>query len=176
MFIQRLEEYKIPEKVDREISALLKEAFSGYPQGQSYYKQLPDFRYLIWEKNRLIGHMAVEHRLMSIDSRPIKVFGVVDLCIAGSHQRKKLATRLLEELEDLGLKCRIDFIILLARDHPFYLTNGFQAVDNRCKWVLIQDHTCLGVLHREIKQTLMVKPLSDKVWENGLVDFLGHIF
>lgn len=176
MFIQRLEEYKIPESVHQQISKLLEEAFSGYPQGKSYFKQLPAFRYLIWAEDMLIGHMAVDHRLISIEGEPVKIFGVVDLCIADSYQRKKLATRLLEELEQSGIKYGIDFIILLTPDHTLYISNGFVLVDNSCKWLLIQDNSCLGVLHRKIDQALMVKALSTKVWKNGVVDFLGHIF
>jgi GNAT superfamily N-acetyltransferase len=176
MFIQRIEEYKIPGAVHCQIGALLEASFSGYPKGRTYYKQLPDFRYLVWESEQLIGHMAVDHRLMSVDGVPFKIFGVVDLCIADSYQRNKLATRLLEALEELGSQCNIDFIMLMAQHHPFYDSNGFQSVDNQCKWLLIQEHKSLGVIHRKMKQALMVKPLQDKAWPEGLVDFMGHVF
>ncbi len=176
MFIQRLEEYKIPIAVHSQISLLLTEAFSGYPKGQTYYKQLPDFRYLIWEEERLIGHMGVEHRLMNNDGQTIKVFGVADLCIAQSHQHKKLATGLLTELERLGRKYGIDFIILMAKEHQLYLSNGFDLVKNECRWLLIQNNNCLGIIHRRIDQALMVKPLANIPWKNGVVDFLGPVF
>jgi predicted N-acetyltransferase YhbS len=176
MFIQRIEEYKIPGAVHRQIGALLEASFSGYPKGRTYYKQLPAFRYLVWESEQLVGHMAVDHRLMSVGGLPVKVFGVIDLCVAGSHQRNKLATRLLQELEQLGSQCHIDFIILMAQHHPLYESNGFQSVNNNCKWLLIQDNQSLGVIHRKMKQALMVKPLKEKDWPEGLVDFMGHIF
>lgn len=176
MFIQHIEEYKIPEEVHQKISKLLAAAFSGYPSGRTYYKQLPNFRYLIWDGEMLVGHMAVDHRLMSVDAQPLKVFGVVDLCIADTHQRNKLATRMLEELEQLGKECHIDFIILLAQFHPFYDSNGFKSANNNCKWLLIQNNKSLGVINRKIDQALMVKSLSGKSWPDGLVDFMGHIF
>ncbi len=176
MFIQRLEEFKITGEVQQQISMLLEKSFSGYPKGRSYYKQLPAFRYLAWEGKQLVGHLAVDHRMMSMDSLPVKVFGVVDLCIADSHQRNKLATRLLEELEKLGRQFDIDFVILLARHHPFYESNGYQSVDNDCKWLLIQENKSLGVIHRKLNEALMVKALGNKTWQGGLVDFMGHIF
>ncbi len=176
MFIQRIEDFQIPKEIDIQIGELLEEAFPGYPKGQSYYKQVPDFRYLVWNEEELIGHMAIEHRLMSNGGNPIKVFGVTDLCVKDSFQHKKLATRLLQELEDLGRKFELDFIILLARDHELYLTNGFQLVKNDCRWLLIHDNASLGIIHRKIEQTLMMKPLSSKKWKNGLLDFLGPAF
>jgi len=176
MFIQRIEEFKIPAEVHQKIGALLSEAFWGYPKGQTYYKQLPDFRYLLWNGDQLIGHMAVEHRLMNNDDDLIQVFGVVDLCIADTFQHNKLATQLLRELEQMGRQYGIDFIILLAREHQLYLTNGFQLVKNDCRWLLIQGNKCLGIVHRKIEKTLMVKPLAGKKWKNGPVDFLGHVF
>ncbi len=174
--IDRKEECLIAPAVLEQIAALLSEAFPDYPPGQSYYKQLPHFRLLAWRESRLVGHLAVEHRLISNDGRPLRIFGIADLCVAADHQHKKIASCLLLELETLGRVNGIEFLVLLAKDHELYLRNGFQAVDNPCQWLMVQRFRTLGVVRRSLGGSLLVKPLGDRAWSGGVVDFLGHVF
>lgn len=174
--IERTEEWLVAPAVQQQIAALLGEAFPDYPAGQSYYKQLPHFRLLAWHESRLVGHLAVEHRLISNSGAPLRIFGIADLCVAADHQHRKIASCLLLELETLGRVNGIDFLVLLAKDHDLYLHNGFQAVDNLCQWVMVQRFRTFGVVRRSLGGSLLIKPLGDKTWKNGLVDFLGHIF
>lgn len=176
MIVQRIEEFQIDEATHRTIWRLLQEAFPGYPEERSFFKQLPDFRYLLWEGDELAAHMAVEHRLINNADQLLYIFGVVDLCVAASFQQQKLASRLLEELTQLGKQHRIDFIVLQANEAKLYENNGFQLQENLCQWLLITQNKTLGVARRRIEQSLMVKPLGHKVWKPGLVDFLGHVF
>ena len=55
-----------------------------------------------WEGKQLIGHMAVEHRLINASGRKVHIFGVVDLCVSKAFQHKKIASTLLNNLEKLG--------------------------------------------------------------------------
>ena len=71
---------------------------------------------------------------------------------------------------------RIDFLLLMAKDHGFYQANGFQLATNTCQWLMISEHHALGIAHRRVKSSLMVKALGKKEWRPGLVDFLGHVF
>ncbi|MCB9291305.1 MAG: GNAT family N-acetyltransferase [Lewinellaceae bacterium] len=176
MKLQRLQEFEIDEATGSAIARLLERCFPEYPEGRIYYKQLPDFRFLCWEKEELIAHMAVEHRIVNNDGQPFRVFGVADLCVAEPFQHRRLASRLLSELSLLGLQHRIDFLMLMAKDHGFYKSHGFELVANTCRWLMITEHCMLGIAHRRVQSSLMVKPLSKKEWREGLVDFLGHVF
>ncbi len=176
MELERIEEFQIAEATHLAIQQLLEEAFSGYPEGRSFFKQLPDFRYLLWQGDQLAAHMAVEHRLINNADQLLHIFGVADLCVAASFQQRKLASRLLEELTQLGKQHRIDFLVLQANEAKLYENNGFQPQENLCQWLLITQNKTLGVARRRIEHSLMVKPLGDKIWKPGLVDFLGHVF
>ena len=176
MKITRLEEFTIDNALSDEIQKLLKLCFSEYPQGRTFYKQIPTFRYLAWEGKQLVGHMAIEHRLINASGRKARIFGVADLCVSKSFQHKKIATTLLEKLENLGKKHHIDFILLIAQQHGLYQNNQFQLVQNTCRWVIINEFQTLGVGHRRLDDCLMIKPLGDMEWKEGLVDFLGYIF
>ncbi len=176
MIITRIEEFQIIEAVQQAISQLLATAFSTYPPGRTYYKQKPSFRYLAWEDDKLIGHLAVEHRMISIGGRETPIFGIADLCISPNHQQKQIASELLQQLEQLGKSHGIQFLLLVAQEHGVYLKNGFRLVHNPCKWLIIQEHQSLGLGHRKLKDCLMVKALGPLKWSDGLVDFMGHIF
>jgi len=176
MTIKRIEEFKLTTKWKTDIQNLLCECFPQYPADRIYYKQMPNFRYLVWKDKKLIGHMAVEHRMINVNEQTLQIFGVADLCIAPNFQLQNVASTILSELESIGKKHQIDFIVLTAGDHQFYQKNQFKLVENICRWTLINSNQTLGVGHRRIENSLMVKSLGNKKWKTGLVDFLGHIF
>lgn len=176
MDIQRIEEFKINNTQKKAIHQLLAECFSGYPKGRTYLKQLPSFRYLVYQKNQLIGHLAVEHRMIAMDQKPYAVFGVVDICIAADHRDKNIASTLLHQLEQLGIENNIDFVILTATEHSFYLKNGYKLFSNNCRWLFINEHQTLGVKNGHLSEALLIKPLGTVKWSKGIVDFLGTVF
>lgn len=176
MKLERLCEFEIGETTEAAIAGLLGQCFPDYPRGRIYYKQLPDFRFLCWENNTLIAHMAVEHRMVNNDGQALRIFGISDLCVAEPFQHRRLASRLISELALLGLRHRIDFLLLMAKDHGLYLSNGFQLVANTCRWLMINEHQSLGIAHRRVQSSLMVKALGKKEWRPGLADLLGYVF
>ncbi|HMN91357.1 MAG TPA: GNAT family N-acetyltransferase [Saprospiraceae bacterium] len=171
----RIEEFQIDAPTRVAIQQLLQQCFDGYP-ARTFFKQAPAFRYLVWQQQQLVAHLAVEHRMINNDGLLVRIFGISDLCVAPAFQHQRIASRLLEALEQLGRAHQIDFLMLQATDPAFYLRHQFANYDNTCKWLLIQGNQTLGVVHRRLSQSLMVKPLGTTPWKNGPVDFLGHVF
>jgi len=176
MDIQRIEEFSITNEQAQDIHQLLATCFSGYPNGRTYHKQLPNFRFLAYEAADLIGHLAVEHRMIAVDHQPFVIFGVVDICVAPAFRQKQVAATLLLKLEQLGHQNNIDFIMLTAGAADLYLKNGYQLHSNSCRWLFISDHQTLGVKHHHLAEALLVKSLGEKKWTGGVVDFLGTVF
>ena len=176
MHTQRIEEFLISSTTHQQIAQLFAECFPEYPHKRSYLKQVPTFRFLVWEEDNLIAHLGVEHRFIRMGDAVIRIFGVADLCVSEAYQSQKIASSLLTELHQLGKGNSIDFIVLASGEHEFYEKLGFKLVQNTCRWLMINEHQMLGIAHRRIEESLMVKPVGDKQWKSGLVDFLGHIF
>jgi GNAT superfamily N-acetyltransferase len=176
MELQRLEEFQLDEKKEAAIRGLFDHCFPDYPKGQIYYKQLPNFRYLAWEKDMLIGHMAVDHRVVNNGGVVLHVFGVSDLCVRPTHQHQRIASDMLQTLEQLARENHIDGILLVAADATLYENNGYQHISNNCRWVLINKHQTLGVVKRNLPDSLMVKLLNSKQWHEGELDFLGAVY
>lgn len=158
-----------------EITALLQTTFPQYPP-RSHFRQIPHLRILAHDaQGALLGHIAIEHRMIHNAGQTLRIFGLTDVCIHPVHQNKGLGTSLLQFTEQLARDTAIDALLLIAPEPEFYLKNDFLAVENDCKWLFLQGDQTLGVLNRKVGG-LMVKMLGEKGWREGQLDLLGHIF
>lgn len=174
--LERVEEFRLTREQDRLIAALLRRGFDVYPANRSYYKQLPHFRLLIWtDGGKLVGHLAAECRIINVGGVPIKVFGIADLCVDVAFQHRRIATRIVAELESLGREHEVAFLVLLTNEPAVYESLAFERKKASCCWLLISNHQTLGVMRRSI-DNIMIKPLGKRSWPEGPIDFLGHIF
>ena len=114
--------------------------------------------------------------MIAIDQKPYPIFGVVDICVSNQHRGKNIAATLLQHLEKLGIENKIDFIMLTANEHHLYLNNGYELFSNSCRWLFINEHQTLGVKNRFLPEAVLVKPLAEKRWSEGILDFLGTVF
>lgn len=174
--IKRVEDCLIDAKEEMLICDLLRESFPQYPADQSFLNQRPSFRFLSYKKDILIGHLGVESRVISIDGQVFRIFGIVDLCIHKDHQKKKMASKMVEELIAFGKSCKIDFLLLFSSEKSFYQKIGFQEEQNKSRWLMIQKLKTLGVARRNVGDSLMIKKIGQKEWLAGELDLLGHIF
>jgi len=174
--LEQIQEIDITPAMHLQIYQLLSKCFSGYPTDKSYYKQLPDFRLLLKDRNNIVGHVAVDHRLVSVGTDVFKIFGLADVCVDEAYQSNNLASQMLHRLDEMAAKSIIDFIVLFTNQQSFYKKNGFSIVDNVCRWVFINDHQTLGVSQRNLGKSIVIKPCSNKKWGKGTLDLLGHIF
>lgn len=175
MHISQLPDYLLSTKQRAEITALLQITFPHYPS-RAHFRQLPHFRILAHgESEALIGHIAIEHRMINNAGQALRVFGLADVAIHPEHQNKRLGTKLLQFTEQLACDTDIDALLLIAAEPEFYLKNDFLAVENDCKWLFLQGDQTLGVLQRRLGG-LMVKMLKGGEWRSGQLDLLGHIF
>lgn len=177
MFIEKIEEYTINPTSYQAIQKLLQKSFELYPEDRIYYKQVPSFRLLVWDKETLVAQVGVIFRVISLNEKPFRVFGLMDLCVDDSYQNQQIATKILKKIDTLGIENNIDFVLLFSGIQNFYLQKGFEVVENNCRWVLIKDYKTMGILNRQIPQTLLIKTLSDATWDNEAnLDLMGFIF
>jgi hypothetical protein len=169
MPIEIVPEYKLSNDVREIINQLLVASFPDYPLVRSYYKLLPQFRYLVWEGENLIAQMGIEHRVINNSGIPVRIFGLIDLCVASSYrsqsvsigESQKIATTLLQQIEELGRTSKIDFLVLFGDDDRLYAENGYQRVANICRWLKVDEHQIIGVGERSLSDCMMVKQLGD---------------
>ena len=83
---------------------------------------------------------------------------------------------MLNHLEENCITYEINFLILVAEDRSLYKKRGFQSVSNTVRWLLINDHQSLGVMHGKLDKSLMVKATGKLKWNDGLLDLMGGVF
>jgi GNAT superfamily N-acetyltransferase len=176
MEITKINEYDIDVELEKRIQNLLLECFPDiYPEARIYYKQLPHFRYLAFDKDILIGHVGLDYRVMNLNGMIIRVLGIVDICIKEEYRGNGLASKLLQTIEDFSVTHKLDFLLLFTDIEPFYLKNDFISVNNTCKWTKIDEHKTLGIGEEIIKE-LMIKQTGNRVWKDGYLDMLGYMY
>ncbi len=176
MKVQLHQEYALSASDSAAVNVLLQHCFPGFPPDRNYYKSLPSFRFLIWEKKTLIGHLSIVFRIVKIGSTITRIFGISDVCVHPDHRSKQIASILLDEVEKCSQKHRIDFLILIAEERALYKKRGYKSVSNTVRWLLINDHQSLGVMHGNLDRSLMVKQTGALKWNKGLLDLMGGVF
>ena len=176
MALQKVEEILITKIQSRAIHDLLQISFEQYPADRIYHKQIPAFRLLYYRRRKLIGHVAVEYRMVGINQTPHPILGLTDICVHPDFQNQNIATRMLEHLNKFAAKRRIDFIFLTTSNPKFYKSLGYKIVQSKGRWLAISNHRSFGVWERDLGQSLLVLKTGDQDWEDGILDFMGHIF
>lgn len=177
MDIRCINEVDVGRALDGEIADLRKACFPELVERRSYFKQLPHFRYLAFSGDRLVGHLGVDFRVVSIGGLAAKILGGIDLCVAEKHRGGGIGSMLLEKLTSLGAEKGVDFILVFADDHRLYERNGFFLVQADVAWLRIDEHRNYGVASEKIEGELMVKQLGEREWPSGApLDLLGYLF
>lgn len=179
MKIKRVYDYEIDDALRKNIQELLLECFEDdYPKERIYFKQLPHFRYLILNnENKLVAQVALDYRVMNLNGNPVRVLGVIDLFVTKEYRSNGLGSLLLSEIEKFSQNKLIDFLLLFADNKNLYLKNGYRSVENKCKWLKIdnENQSTLG-LGVEVISELMIKELGNVKWHNGELDLLGYLY
>jgi GNAT superfamily N-acetyltransferase len=176
MKLIKIDESDIDAQLEKSILGLLIESFPAlYPQDRIYYKQMPHFRYLVYDEKVLVAHVGLDYRIMNLNGIAIKVLGIIDLCVKKEYRGKNVASDLLNEVDAFSRMHNIDFLLLFADIDGLYHKNGFVGVKNVCKWLKIDEHRTLGV-GEEVVEELMIKKTGSKDWQDGVLDMLGYLY
>ncbi|TKI86348.1 GNAT family N-acetyltransferase [Bacillus mycoides] len=179
MNIEKIFEYEMDQELRLAIQRLLVECFEeSYPRERIYFKQLPHFRLLaLTEKNQLIGQVGLDYRVMNLNGMPIKVLGIIDLCVSREARSQGIGNLLLSEIENFCEGKSIDFLLLFADNKSLYLKKGYKSVENKCKWLKIdeQNQTTFSI-GNEVINELMIKELGNVKWQDGELDLLGYLY
>ncbi len=172
-----IDEFRIDASQSVAIRELLAASFpeASFTASRIYAKQVPGRRFLATKDGRLVGHVALEHRVIGTTDGPVKIFGIIDVCVATSHRGQGIASQLLGAVETLAGDFAVDFLMLFADDARLYERNGFVPISNRLRWMKVHEHETIGIGDEPVEEA-MIKSVSDRSWPSGVVDLLGYLF
>ena len=176
MRIEERIEYDIEPQLHAAITKLREESFPEDHKPRSYYQQLPHFRFLAYEDETLVGHMGVDHRVVSVGESVFSTFGVIDLCVREKYQGRGVGSALLGRILQLAKDKGIDFVILVSDIDRFYEKHGFIVITPEFRWLRIYDHKTVGIGNMRLDVPMMVKQIGKNPWPDKPVDLLGYLF
>ena len=159
-----------------EVTELLRASFPDIYPNRAWFKQLPHFRLLARRDGRLVGYLAVDHRVIRVGDEALRVFGVIDLCVAPDQRGRGLGARLLERFRRTAEGAGVSHLLLFADDPRLYEQAGLRAIDAATTWLAVDDHRTLGVRTERLGSCLMVSTLGGAAWPVGDIDLLGYLF
>ncbi|MBX2862741.1 MAG: GNAT family N-acetyltransferase [Leptolyngbyaceae cyanobacterium MAG.088] len=174
--MQLLAEFEIRPPLNQQLITLRCQCFPDTQQSRSYFKQLPQHRLLVFQDCQLIAHIGLEHRVITLNEKVLRIFGLIDVFVDPQHQGQGIASAMLTHLTKLGTQFSVDFLMAFATDPRIYQKNGFHLVDNYFQWLRVDEHKNYGVAIERIADEAWVKSLSGFPWTNGCVDLLGYLF
>ncbi len=157
------------------IQELRNSCFPEHQVARSYYKQLPHYRVLEYRDGSLVGYMGLDYRVIEVGGDVYSIIGVIDFCVSPQHQRKGIGSNMLDSLSSYVIAKDVDFIMLVAEKSGFYTRHGFQQVTAYSSWLRLHEHKNYGIAFEQIDD-LFVKPVKNKKWPAGHVDWLGYMF
>ena len=179
MKIEFVPELQIDQSTSNAISVLLGQCFTGEGhEGRDYFKQLPHYRLLAYEDERLVGHLGVDLRVMNLNGQAVTVFGAIDVCVSPDRQGSGIGSELLRQFETIARDSnRVDFLFLVAKNTAIYESLGFKKTNLRTKWLKIDQHKNYGVGNELITDAFFLfKAISDTQWKDGELDLLGYMY
>jgi GNAT superfamily N-acetyltransferase len=170
-------EINLESRQEQGIVTLLDECFPNMFEGRTYYKQLPYGRFLLNYGDEIVGHLALDHRVMRVKASVVKTIGLIDLCVSPPARRRGHGSELLKKADQLARQAKADFLVCFADRTDLYLASGYQIIKPvNITWLAIDERTSHGMLTRDCTGTLLVKSVSGSAFPQGEIDLLGYLF
>jgi predicted N-acetyltransferase YhbS len=174
--IQYKQECELSDSDRSSLKEILSECFADYFSDRIFYKQLSTMRLMAFHENQLVGQVAIDHRVVSVDQCPYKIFGVVDLCVTQALRNRGIATSLLEAVEDLATQCGIHHIMVFSDSHELYKKLEYKTVNTTCRFLAIENLSSHSIIEKDESKILLMKSSNILDFNNKIIDLLGHLF
>ncbi|MCK6261751.1 GNAT family N-acetyltransferase [Vibrio sp. ZSDE26] len=134
MIYQYIEDKNVTPEMDEKLRGLLSASFlnrndSEIFSRQRFLKEMPQHRYLFWDDETLIAHIAVHDKQVMIDEVSYPVCGIAEVCVHADYRKQGLVKKLLNHVHQDGLASGYAFSILFG-DENVYGSSGYQHADN----------------------------------------------
>ena len=166
----------VSELLDRELRELISGCFpqphNAFFRERRYAHELPLHRYMLrGDDARLLAHLAVHEKRVSIGETELMVGGMAEVCVHESQRGQGHARRLLGEAHR-GLRERgIEFALLFG-EPELYVSSGYLPLLASIRRFDPAAQSFLTAISR----VALCKPLTERAWPDGPIDLRGPMF
>ena len=159
-------EYALSTEAVRHIAELRSLPAASQHQRPALFGTPPAFIALLRDKGILLGHLRFDFQQLLVDLQPVNVFCLYELCFASEDARKAHFTHLIEGIEGMGRQQSVEFLLLFSDEPAWLLAHGFEVRSN----VLVPSHATQLLQQHYSEQSLLVKPLGNRLWQGGRLE------
>lgn len=165
------------QKVSRELDQKLRDSlYKCFPRReifkhQRYYKEMPQHRWYLEDKNKIIAHVAVHEKEILNKQKLIKIGGVAEVFVLPDYRKMGLAKLLLEKAHQWMENNKIPFSMLFGKP-KIYRSSGYFVIENEIRYFDYQEKKW----HCEKIPDAMAKLITGKKWPDGKIDIQGPTF
>jgi len=165
------------QKVTRELDLKLRDSlFKCFPRReifkhQRYYKEMPQHRWYLEDKNKIIAHVAVHEKKILNDQKLIKIGGVAEVFVLPEYRKMGLAKGLLEKAHQWMESNKIPFSMLFGKP-KIYKSSGYFVIENEIRYFDFHEKKW----YSEQIPDAMAKLITGKKWPEGKIDIQGPTF
>jgi predicted acetyltransferase len=173
--VRIMDESSVSGDVDLEIRELLCRCFPAdveyFSRSRGWHGSYPAFSVIIHYDSRLVGHLSVVMRTVSVGSHDVRVGGVQNVCVApGSRGAGLLAPIMVAAMREAGLR-NAEFGLL-------FCLPALQHAYQRCGWSRVSDrqiHADMDgkAVDRDGKNIAMFISLVGKAFPDGDIALNG---
>lgn len=175
MQIETIPEMRLTRADEQAIGQLLDLAFGTEFDGRSYFQNRHHTRLLVRDGDQIIGHMAIGLRAIRMGDVLCTAAGLAEVASHPDHQRKGIATAMLQVAIAEARASVADFFILFG-DEPLYARAGFVPQPNETLSVSFHG-VRTGAQERRTDDGLMVMELGELRWDrDARIDLVGFAF
>ncbi|MGF1727642.1 GNAT family N-acetyltransferase [Photobacterium nomapromontoriensis] len=162
MHFQYIKDTDVSEALDRQIRRLLSTCFVKGDDAeifsrQRYYNEMPQHRYMLWENNDLVAHIAVHDKQVFVNGSSQPICGIAEVCVHPEHRGKGAVKQLLGKIHHARIANGDAFSILFG-DEEVYASSGYHCINNLkalnlSKEWLVTGHTMVHSLNKKWPDT-----------------------
>lgn len=134
MNIQYIKDTDVSEELDQKLRNLLSTCFikgqdSKVFRRQRYYNEMPQHRYMLWDHDDLIAHVAVHDKEVLMEKKSYPISGIAEVCVHPNYRKKGVVKTILEKVHQDRMEYGDAFSILFG-DEEVYFSSGYRCVNN----------------------------------------------
>jgi predicted acetyltransferase len=167
--IAHLERSQLSGRARIAIESLLREAFPD-AAGDLYDRQTPERTVLLWDADRLIGHIAAYVRPVLLGDEPITIGLIGDVAIDPGFQSRGHSKRLIREVHGFFGGASLAFSVLFAFEPERYRSSGYRLMRNETRFLDAD-----GSWRQFVYRGAMVAELGNRTWPELTLDLQGEV-
>lgn len=136
-----------------------------------HFKEPPQHRWIIWNENTPIAHIAVHDKIIIADNKEYRIGGIAEVCVHPDHRGKGYVKQLLEMIHTWLTQRGYVYSVLFGKPEV-YGSSGYSQVNN-----MLNDSTDeKGITARKQISALIKELQSSNPWPKSMVYLPGLKF